>query len=49
MSEKISRYSDLVIPNMDRKIFKYRTKIKSIPVDKSSEDFLEQLVTEDDM
>lgn len=46
--EKISRYSDLVIPNMDRKIFDLQQKIKSIPVDKSSEDFFRQLVTEDE-
>ena len=46
--EKISRYSDLVIPDMDRKIFDLQQKIKSIPVDKSSEDFFRQLVTEDE-
>ena len=47
-TEKISRYSDLVIPEMDRKVFDLQQKIKDMLVDTSSEDIFRQLVTEDE-
>lgn len=46
--EKISRYSDLVIPDMDRRVFDLQQKIKSMPIDTSSDDIIRQLVTEDE-
>lgn len=46
--EKISRYSDLVIPDMDRKVFDLQKKIKLMPIDTTLENFYSQLVTEDE-
>ncbi len=46
--EKISRYSDLVIPEMDRKVFDLQQEIKNMLVDTSSEDIFRQLITEDE-
>ncbi|MDC7429296.1 ATP-binding protein [Acinetobacter baumannii] len=46
--EKISRYSDLVIPDMDRRVFDLQQKIKSMPVDIKSDDIFKQLITEDE-
>ena len=46
--EKISRYSDLVIPEMDRKVFDLQQKIKNMLVNTSAEDIFRQLVTEDE-
>jgi hypothetical protein len=46
--EKIARYSDLIVPDMDRKIFDFQNKIKNTPVDTTTEDLLRNLSTEDE-
>lgn len=45
--EKIAKYSDLIIPDIDRKIFDLQNKIKSIQLDQTHNIF-EQLVSEDE-
>lgn len=46
--EKIARYSDLIVPDMDRKIFDLQREIQKVPVDTTIEDYLKQLSTEDE-
>ena len=46
--EKISRYSDLIIPDMDRKVFDLQKMIQTMPLDTTTEDIYKQLATEDE-
>lgn len=46
--EKISRYSDLIIPDMDRKVFDLQKIIQTMPLDTTAEDIYKQLATEDE-
>lgn len=45
--EKISRFSNLIIPDMDHRIFDLQQKIKLMPVNTILEEVYSQLVTED--